>query len=86
MPLLPRLTFNQPKQNTNLSFKLDLVFIFSTNAAKPHSCGDKDIRNKFPVVMSRQDNIKTKDSSQIFIFEDFSWDIFLSHNRYTLSE
>ena len=56
------------------------MFIYSNNAAKPHSCGDKDLRNKFPVV-SRRDNVKTKDSSQTFISEDLIWDTVLSHNR-----
>ena len=60
--------------------------IYSTNVAKPHSCGDKDLRNKFPVVVSRRDNVKTKDSSQTFISDDLSWDIILSHNRNILSQ
>ena len=62
------------------------MFIYSTNATKPHSCWDKDLRNKFPVVVSRRDNVKTKDNSQTFIFEDLSWDILLFHNRYILSQ
>ena len=51
------------------------MFIYRYNAAKPYSCVDKDLRNKFPVVVSRRDNVKTKDSSQTFISEDLSWDI-----------
>ena len=51
------------------------MFIYSNSAAKPHSCGDQDLRNKFSVVVSRQDNVKTNDSSQTFISEDLSWDI-----------
>ena len=61
------------------------MFIYSNNAAKPHS-GDKDLRNKFPVVVSRRDNVKTKDSSQTFISEDLSWDIVSSNNCYILSQ
>ena len=62
------------------------MFIYSNNAAKSYSCGEKDLRNKFTVVVSRRDNIKTKDISQTFISEDLSWDIVLSHNRYILSQ
>ena len=62
------------------------MFIYSNNAAKPYSCGDKDLRNKFPVVVSRRDNVKTKDSFQTFISEDLSWDIVLSNNHYILSQ
>ena len=62
------------------------MFIYSNNATKPYSCGEKDLRNKFPVVVSRRDNVKTKDISQTFISEDLSWDIVLSHNRYILSQ
>jgi hypothetical protein len=46
------------------------MFIYSNNAAKPHSCGDKDLRNKFLVVVSRRDNVKTKDSSQTLISDE----------------
>ena len=62
------------------------MFIYNNNAAKLHSCGDKDLRNKFPVVSSRRDNVKTKDRSQTFISEDLSWDIVLSNNCYILSK
>ena len=51
------------------------MFIYSNDAAKPHSCGDTDLRNIFPVVVSRRDNVNTKDSSQTFISEDLCWDI-----------
>ena len=60
--------------------------MYSNNAAKPHSCGGKDLRNKFPVVVSGRDNVKTKYSSQTFISEDLSWDIVLSYNCYILSQ
>ena len=36
------------------------MFIYSNNAVKPHSYGDKDLRNKFPLVMSCRDNVKLK--------------------------
>ena len=62
------------------------MFIYSNNAAKLHSCGDKDLRNRFPVVVSRRDNIKTKESSQTFFSKDSSWDIVLSNNCYILSQ
>ena len=62
------------------------MFIDRNNAAKPYSWVDKDLGNKFPVVVSRRDNVKTRDSSQIFISEDLSWDIVLSNNRYILSQ
>ena len=62
------------------------MFIYSNNAAKLHSFGDKDLGNKFPVVVSRRDKVKTKDSSQTFISEDLSWDIVLSNNWYILSQ
>ena len=62
------------------------MFIYSNNAAKLHSCGDKDLRNRFPVVVSRRDIIKTKESSQTFISEDLSLDIVLSNNCYILSQ
>ena len=58
------------------------MFIYSNNAAKHHICGDKDLINKFPVVSSRRDNVKTKDSSQIFVSEDLSWDIVLSNMQH----
>ena len=53
------------------------MFIYSTNAAKPHSCGDKDLKNRFPFVVSHQDNVRTEHISQTFISEDLSWDIAL---------
>ena len=62
------------------------MFIYRNNAAKPHSCGDQDLRNKFPVVVSRRENVKTKDSSQTFISEDLGLDIVLSNNCYILSQ
>ena len=62
------------------------MFIYSNNAAKSHSCGDKDLRNKFPVFVSRRDNVKTKHSFETFISEDLSWGIVLSHNCYILSQ
>ena len=86
MCLLPCLTSVQAKENTKSSFKFELMFIYSINASKPHSCGDKDLRNKFTVVVSRRDNVKTKDNSQTFISEDLNWDIVLFHNRYILSQ
>ena len=85
MPLPPFLTSNQALKNTNWCFKCDFMFIYSNKAAKPHSCGDEDLRNKFPVVVSSRDNVKTKGSSQTFLSEDLSWDIVLSDNCYTLS-
>ena len=62
------------------------MFIYSNNAAKAHSCGDKDLRNEFPVVVLRRDNVKTKDSYQTFISEDLSWDIVFPNNCYILSQ
>ena len=62
------------------------MFIYSNNADKPHSCGNKDLRNKFPVVVSRRDNVKTKDSYQTFISEYLSWDIVFANNCYILSQ
>ena len=38
-------------------------YVYSTNAAKPHSFGDKDLKNLFPFVALRRHNVKTKDSS-----------------------
>ena len=46
--------------------------MYSNNVAKSHSFGGKDLRNNFPVVVSRQDKVKTKDSSKTFISEDLS--------------
>ena len=86
MCLLPFLTSVQAKENTKSSFKFELMFIYSINASKPHSGGYKDLINKFTVVVSRRDNVKTKDNSQTFISEDLSWDIVLFHNRYILSQ
>ena len=40
------------------------MFIYSTNAAKPHSFGDEDLKNLFPFVALRRDNVITKGSSQ----------------------
>ena len=55
------------------------MFIYSTNTAKPHSCGEKDLKNLFTVVMLRGGNVKSKDNSQTFISEDLRWDIFFIH-------
>ena len=62
------------------------MFIYSTNIAKSHSCGDEDLINKIPVFVSRCEQLKTKDSSQTFISEDLSWDIFLPRNCNILSK
>ena len=62
------------------------MFIYSNNAANLIVVVKKDLRNKFPVVVSRRDNVKTKEISQTFISEFLSWDICLSHNRYILSQ
>ena len=35
------------------------MFVYITNAAKPHSFGDKDLKNVFPFVALRLDNVKT---------------------------
>ena len=84
MPLLPCFTCNQAlKKTIEVS---NVMFIYRNNAAKPHSCGDKDLKNKFSVVVSHWDNVKTKDSSQTFISEDLSWDIISSNNCYILSQ
>ena len=61
------------------------MFVYSTNAAKPHSFGDKDLNNLFSFVALRRDNVKTRDSSQTFIFKDFSWEIVLSRNHTIMS-
>ena len=38
--------------------------LFPTNAAKPHSFGDKDLNYIFLFVALRRDNVKTRDNSQ----------------------
>ena len=45
---------------TNRSPNCELKFICSTNAAKHHSFGDKDLQVRFPVLVLRQDNLKIK--------------------------
>ena len=45
------------------------MFISSTNAAKSQGCEDKDLRNKFPVVVSCRNNVKTKEISQAFVID-----------------
>ena len=62
-----------------------MTFVYSTNAAKSDSFGDKDLNNIFSFVALRRDNVKTRDSSQILIFYDLSWEIVLSRNRAILS-
>ena len=62
------------------------MFVYSTKAAKPHSFGDKDLKKLFTFVALRRDNVKTKDSSQILIFKDLSWQIVLSRNRFIMSK
>ena len=62
-------------------FQKEITFVYITNAAKPHSFCDKDLNNLFSFVALRRDNVKTRDSSQTFIFEDLSWEIVLSRNR-----
>ena len=59
--------------------------VYSTYAAKPHSFGDKHLNNVFLFVALRRDNVKTRDSTQTFIFEDLSWEIVLSRNRAIMS-
>ena len=83
--LLPLFASVQTKKNTNWCSKLEITFVYSTNAAKPHSFGDKDLNNLFSFVALRRDNVKTRDSSQTFIFEDLSWEIVLSRNRAIMS-
>ena len=61
------------------------MFVYSSNAAKTHSFGDKDLTNLFSFVALRRDNVKTRDSSQTLIFEDFSWEIVLSRNHTIMS-
>ena len=61
------------------------MFVYSSNAAKPHSSGDKDLANLFSFVALRRDNVKTRDSSQTFIFKDFSWETVLSRNHTIMS-
>ena len=61
------------------------MYVYGTYAAKPHSFGDKDLKNLFSFVALRRDNVKTRDSSQTFIFEDLSWEIVLSRNRVIMS-
>ena len=70
--LAPLFDLQSSFKKYQLKFQMWFMFIFSNNTVKPHSCGDKDLRNKFPVVVSRWDNIKTKGSSQTFISEDLS--------------
>ena len=48
------------------------MFVYSTNAARTHSFGDKDLKHLFPFAALRRDNVKTKDNSQTLIFEDLS--------------
>ena len=53
------------------------MLIHSTNAAKPYGWGNKDLRNKLSIGVSRRDNVKTKGSAHSFISEDLSWNIVL---------
>ena len=62
------------------------MFVYSTNAAKHHSFGDKDLINLFLFVVLRRDNVKTKDSPQNIMFEDLSWEIALNSNRAIMSQ
>ena len=39
-------------------FKLEIMFVYSTNAAKPYSFGDKDLTNLFLFVALRRDKSK----------------------------
>ena len=62
--VLPLFAFVQTKKNTNCSSKLEITFVYSRAAAKPHSFGDKDLKNLFLFVALRRDTKKTKDSCQ----------------------
>ena len=62
------------------------MFVYSTNAATPHSFGDKDHTNLSLFVVLRRDNVKTEDSPKNFIFEDLSREIVLYCNRAIMSQ
>ena len=87
MPLLLCLTSNQALKKIPIEVSNVILCLF-TAIMLPNLIVvvKKDLRNKFPVVVSRRDNVKTKEISQTFISEDLSWDIVLSHNRYILSQ
>ena len=73
------------KKNADLYLKLEITFVYSTNAAKPHTFGDKDLNNLFSFVALRRDNVKTRYSSQTLFVEDLSWEIVFSCNRAIMS-
>ena len=74
--LLPCLSSVQTKKWTSLSSKCKLLFVYSTNGAKPHSCGSKDLTKLVPVVVWCRDNVKTKESSQTFILKIYAGTLF----------
>ena len=58
----------QTKKITNRSSKFEHLFIYSTNAAKPHSCGSKDLNKSriAPVSVTQHDEQEQQDYTSPF--------------------
>ena len=68
-------------KKSKLKLQMLIIFIYSTNDPKPHSCGDKGLTNNFQLSYYAGTTLRLKTALKPYFVQDQGWNIVLFHNH-----